>query len=168
MTGLAIAAILVAAGAPAFLESVQTHRFNAAVRQVAGDIQMVRSLVVSRGNFYAFHSRGDPLVSLPNQYRLELSTSPNGTTWPAPGDTTTNNPRVISNWQDIPNLYPGVTVSAPVDQNGQGVGGVIFNSRGMSTNPFVNAVHPLQITITASGGRVRTILISRAGGVTIQ
>jgi Tfp pilus assembly protein FimT len=168
MTGLAIAGVLVAAAAPAVLESIQTYRFNAAVRQVVGDIQRARSLAISQGDFYAFHAGADPFVNLPNQYRLELSTSPNGTLWPVPGDTTANNPNVISNWQDIPTLYSGVAVSAPVDQNGQVVTGVIFNSRGMSTNPFANVVHPLQITITAPGWRTRAILISRAGGVTVQ
>lgn len=168
MTGLAIAGVLVAAAAPAVLDTVQGYRFNAAVRQVVGDLQTARSLAVSRGNFYGFHSGGDPLVGLPSQHRLELSTSPDGTVWPVPGDTTASNPNVISDWQNVPNLYPGVTVSVPVDQNGVGVGGVIFNSRGMSVNPFFNVVHPLQITITASGGRTRTVLISRAGGVTVQ
>lgn len=167
ITSLAIAGVLVAAAVPAFLESIQAYRFNAAVRQVAGDIQMARSLAITTGGCYGLHSGSDPLVNRPNQYRLERGNC-NGTGWPTPTDTPATNSNVITGWVDVNQDFPGVTLDSMRDNASVTVNGVIFNSRGASVNPFVaGLIHPITITVTNTPGATRSIQVRSTGSVRV-
>ena len=90
---VAMLAVLANVSLPIFAATLQSSRFNGAVRQLAGEIRSARSHAVSKGGFYGVHTDS-------NRYRIESSSDV--TTW--------TSPTVITNWQDLSTQFVGVTV----------------------------------------------------------
>lgn len=146
MAGLAI---------PVFSAIMENSRFRAAADTVASDIRQARAVAVTRGNFAALR-----IATGPTRYRIERSTT--GTVWPADTDTPLSNPNVIIPWQDVAQLYPGVTVTQPVDASPATLTRVIFNSLGSSV---ATTQHPISITITSPSGTTRVVQVTAVGSV---
>lgn len=168
---IAIAAILVGAGLPAFLTLIQGSRIDGATRQVMYEIRAVQSLAVTRGGTFEFHWGADPMVGMaPGVYRIERNQTGNCADWPLPADTTATNTDVIRDWFDLAGEYAGVTIQSVEDNNNTALGGVMFNSRGASLNNCAvppAPVFPVWVCVADGEGRSRAIQIQRAGRVSI-
>ena len=162
---LGLLTIIAAVSMPYLLGAIQNSDFNSAVRQVAGDARLARSLAISRGGYYRIHSGRDPAVSDPtlnNSFRVEHSSS--GTSWvPATAHMGTSTD-VITNWQDLFTLNKGVTIVSVVDGSSTAVDGAIFNSTGASVNSS-NSLRSVNITLQKPDGTTKAIQINPAGNV---
>lgn len=147
--------IMAAVAIPVFSGIMQNSRFRAAADTVVSDIRQARAVAVTRGNFAALR-----IATGPTRYRIERSTT--GAVWPADADTPLSNPNVIIPWQDVPQLYPEVTVSQPVDASPTTLARVIFNSLG---NSVATVQHPITITITSPSGTSRVVQVTAVGSV---
>jgi len=142
---LGILATLAIIGMPWFSGLMQSYRLNAATLQVTSDLRYAQSLAVSNGGYYRFHWGNDALVNQSNSYRIEKST--NGTSWPVASATMASDPNVISSWMNIGTSYPGMTLTAVNDANNATLTGVVFNSRGSSSDPSNVSVKPAPLRI---------------------
>jgi Tfp pilus assembly protein FimT len=141
---LGLLTIIVGVSMPYLLGAIRNSDFNAAVRQVGGDARFARSLAVSKGGYYRLQTQA-------NSYRLEHSSSGS---WASPD--------VISNWQDLSNLYGGVTIQSVSTSDG-----AIFNSTGASVDSS-NAPRPVSITLHKPDGTTKAIQVDPAGNVKLQ
>lgn len=157
---LGILATLAIIGMPWFSALMQSYRLNAATLQVASDLRYAQSLAVSNGGYYRFHWGNDALVNQSNSYRIEKST--NGTSWPVASATMASDPNVINSWMNIGTSYPGMTLTAVNDANNATLTGVVFNSRGSSSDPS-----PITLSISSTAGTSNTIQVRRTGSVKI-
>ncbi len=168
LVAIAIAAILIGAGLPAFLTLIQGSRIDGATRRVMYEIRAVQNLAVTRGGTFGFHWGADPMVGMaPSVYRIESNQTGNCADWPVPADTMATNADVIRDWFDLAGEYAGVTIQSVEDNNSVSLGGVMFNSRGASMNNCAAPVFPVWVCVADGGGRLRAIQIQRAGRVSI-
>src|SRR3970040_1152117 len=79
---VALTVILVGAGIPVMMTSVESARFSAAVRQVAGDMRLARSKAVTTRWEYRIRGRDRRGGANANRYRVEGRRTP-GVSWPA-------------------------------------------------------------------------------------
>jgi hypothetical protein len=136
---------------------LQNARFRAAASQVEGDVRRARALAVTRGNFAAIR------ITAGGTYRIEVST--NGTTWPADADSPATDANVITPWENIPQLYTGVTLSQPQDTAPVTLNRIIFDSLGNSVRPGAALVNPINTTITHACCPSRTVRVTAVGSV---
>lgn len=167
---MVIAAVLVGAAMPSFLNLIRNSRIDGATRHVLYEIRSAQSLAISRGGVFGFQWGGDPgpppAGQLDSMYRIIRDTTGN-CGFPdvdAPLDGTD----VFRGWLNLAGEYPGVTIQSVQDANGTTIGGVMFNSRGASINNCVvpAPTFPLRITIVDNSGATRTLEIGRGGRVT--
>ena len=158
----ALVAILAMVSLPLFLSAIQNYRFRAAVDQIVGQIRQARAVAVTKGNVAGFHMMANPCtITTPRAYRIERSAT--GTTWPNDCDTpSTNATYVITLWQDLAQLFPGVTVSQPVDAGGTTLARITINSLG---NSVATGQHPISITITNSPSGSSVVQVTSLGSV---
>ncbi len=170
LTAVVIAAILIAAGMPTLLGTIERSRLNAAARQVVSEIRKVQSLAVTRRGVFGFHWGGDPNVTglSATQYRIERDAT-GACAWPPAGASKADpNLDVITDWLDLAAAFPGVTITAVKDNNNVVVGGVIFDAIGASVNTCTAVAFPLTVTVADNSGATRTIEVRSAGSVNIQ
>lgn len=171
IVAIVIAVILVGVAIPSFVGTIQRSRLGGATRHLVAEIRAAQSMAVTRSGFFGLHwgaDPGPPAAGRSNsEYRIEQD--PGGAcAWPAPTDTSGTNLNVITDWTDVSREYPGVTIQSVQDGGGNPVGGVIFNSRGLSLNTCVGVTFPVTLTIADNSGASQTIQVNRAGRVTIQ
>jgi Tfp pilus assembly protein FimT len=162
-----IATIMAAAAMPYLLTAVQNSEFNAAVRQIAGDARLARSLAVSRGDRYRIHAGGDAAIGDPtlnNSYRVERRNPVSG--WPATTANMATSADVLNNWQDVSTHYRGVTIQSVLDGGLTAVDGPIFNSTGASVDSS-NALRAVNITLHKPDGTTKVIQVDPAGNVRV-
>lgn len=164
---IAVIAIMAGVAMPLLLGAMQTARIDGAVRTIVSDLRNSQSLAVSRGGCAGVHFGIDPAVSRPNEFRTERNANCSAVGWPAPTDFVGGNPNVISNWYNLPLDYQGISITALKDNAGTNVNGVIFDSRGVSLNPFVAISHPVKITVSDASGATRVIEVKAAGRVQV-
>jgi Tfp pilus assembly protein FimT len=155
---LGLLTIIAAVSMPYLLGAIQNSDFNSAVRQVASDARLARSLAVSKGGYYRLQMSN-------NSYRVEHCnpcTPPVSVSWPASSAQMGASADVISNWQDLSSLYGGVTI-----QSVSTVDGAIFNSTGASVGPGNYPVTPRSVSITLQkpDGTTKVIQADPAGNV---
>lgn len=150
---LGLLAIIGAVSMPYLLGAIRNSDFNSAVRQVAGDARFARSLAISKGGYYRLQRSN-------NSYRIEHSNS--GASWPASDEQMGTSVDVISNWQDLPSLYNGITI-----QTFSVADGAIFNSTGASVDSS-NALRSVNVTLRKPDGTIKAIQVDPAGNVKIQ
>lgn len=168
---IVLTAILIGIAMPSFVGTIRRSRLGGATRHLVAEIRTAQSMAVTRSGFFGLHWGADPgppaAGRLNSEYRIEQD--PGGAcAWPAPTDTTGTNVNVVTDWTDLSREYPGVTIQTVQDGGGNTVGGVIFNSRGLSVNTCVGVTFPVTVTIADNSGATETIRINRAGNVTIQ
>ena len=157
--------IIAAVSMPYLLGAIQNSDFNSAVRQVASDLRLTRSLAVSQGGNYRCHAGGDPALGDPtlnNSYRVEHRDPVAG--WPPKTAQLGSNGDVITNWQDLSSLYGGVTIQSVVDGGGAPIDGAIFNSTGASIGSS-NNLRAVIVTLQKPGGTTKVIQVDPAGNV---
>ena len=71
---------------------------------------------------------------------------------------------VIRDWIDVSQEYPGVTIQSVLDDNGNTVGGVMFNALGASVNSCGTVTFPVRVTVADATGATHVIEIHAAGG----
>jgi len=151
---------------PLFTSVYQGYRFDGAAQTVGSDLRYAQGLAVNKGGCYGLHFGSDPLVNRPNQYRIEKGGC-NGLGWPAAADTMATNPNVITNWYNLPQDFPGVTITSLKDNASLTVNRVSFNSLGASVNPFVAISNPVTITLSNASGATRAIQVRATGSVQV-
>jgi len=164
---MAMLAVLASVSMPIFAATLQGSRVNGAVIQLDSDIRSARALALSKGGFYGLHSGRDPDIADPallHSYRIEYS--PDGVTWPATTATTGSSTAVITDWQNLPTQFTGMTVQSVVDGAANPIGGPIFNSIGASVTPSTPPViRSVTMTLAHSSGATKVIQINPAGNV---
>ena len=163
---LAVTGIVLVASSASIVTSIQTSRLKRAAGWMVSEIRQARSLALSERATIGVHWGGDPSESTPpgaNYFRVEKNT---GTTcsWPALGDTADSNPNVISDWSDLSDEYPGVSIVSVVGSDTSAIGGMAFDSRGGSVNPCAGVAYPISITITNTTG-AREVVQVRSSGI---
>ncbi len=164
---LAVTGIVLVASSASIVTAVQTSRLKRAAGWMVSEIRHARSLAVSEHATIGVHWGADPSATDPpgaNFFRVEQNT---GTTcnWPAIGDTVAGNPNVISDWADLSDEYPGVSIVSIVGADSSAIGGMAFNSRGGSDDPCTGVAYPVSITITNSVGDRQVVQVRSAGTV---
>ncbi len=165
MLTLAVLGVVLAVSSVSIVSAVQTSRLKRAAGWMVSEIRHARSLAVSEHATIGVHWGGDPSESTPpgvNYFRVEKNT---GTTcsWPALGDTVDSNPNVISDWADMSDEYPGVSIVSIVGSDSSAIGGMAFNSRGGSDDPCTGVAYPISITITNAAGATQVVQVRSAG-----
>jgi len=165
MITLAVLGAVLVLSSGSIVTAVQTSRLNRAARWMVGEIRHARSLAVSGHATIGVHWGGDPSETSPpgvNYFRLEQNT---GTTcsWPALADSVASNPNVITDWSDLSDEYPGISIVSIVGSDSSAIGGMAFNSRGASVNPCTGVAYPISITLTNTAG-VRKVVEVRSAG----
>jgi type II secretory pathway pseudopilin PulG len=162
---MVLVTILAGAGLPTLMTSVESARFNAAVRQVAGDVRLARARAVSTGWQYRIRGRDRRGGANANQYRVE---GRRGTAiaWPAETDPPQQTADLsVGPWIRITAAYPGIQL----DNSGIGVSPPFyagFDPSGRVCTPAAqcfDAVSPLRVT-RDSTGQMRQIWIAPATG----
>ena len=164
---LAVTGIVLVASSASIVTAVQTSRLKRAAGWMVSEIRHARSLAVSQRATIGVHWGADPSESTPpgaNYFRVEENT---GTTcsWPDVGDTVASNPNVITDWSDLSDEYPGVSIVSIVGADSSAIGGMAFNSRGGSVNPCTGVAYPISITITNTAGATQVVQVRSAGTV---
>ncbi len=164
---LAVTGIVLVASSASIVTAVQTSRLKRAAGWMVSEIRHARSLAVSEHAMIGVHWGADPSATNPpgaNFFRVEQNT---GTTcnWPAIGDTVAGNPNVISDWSDLSDEYPGVSIISIVGSDSSTVGGMVFDSRGGSSDPCTTIAYPITITITNIAGATQAVQVRSAGTV---
>ena len=165
LVGLGLLTIIAAVSMPYLLGAIQNSDFNSAVRQVASDARLARSLAVSKGGNYRCHAGRDPALGDPtlnNSYRVEHRDPVAG--WPPKTAQLGSNVDVITNWQDLSSLYGGVTIQSVVDGSGAPIDGAIFNSTGASIGSS-NNLRAVSVTLQKPDGTTKVIQADPAGNV---
>ena len=153
-----VLAIIASVAMPYLVGAIRNSDFNSAVRQVASESRLARSLAVSKGGYYRLQTSN-------NSYRVEHCnpcTPPVSVSWPASSAQMGASADVISNWEDLSSLYAGVTI-----QSVSTVDGAIFNSTGASVGPGNYPVTPRSVSITLQkpDGTTKGIQVDPAGNV---
>jgi Tfp pilus assembly protein FimT len=164
---LGLLTIIAAVSMPYLLGAIQNSDFNSAVRQVASDARLARSLAVSRGGYYRLHAFDKDASAYKNSYRVEHCnpcTNPPGVAWPANDAQMGSNSDVISNWQDLFTLNKGVTIVSVVDGSSTAIDGAIFNSTGASIGSS-NNLRAVSVTLQKPDGTTKVIQADPAGNV---
>lgn len=167
---MVLVAILVGSGLPVLMTSVESARFNAAVRQVAGDVRLARSKAVTTRWEYRIRGRDRRGGANANRYRVEGRRTP-AIAWPAEAATLQQTADLfVGRWISLTATYPGIQL----DNSGIGSDPPLyagFDASGGVCTPLTqcfDGVSPLRIT-KDSTGQMRQIWISPAtGNVRIQ
>lgn len=162
MVTLVVAGLMMLFATSSMLEAVRNFQLRGATRMVLDEIRHTRSLALSDVGTFGFHWGGDVGAPGPAYFRVEQNTG-TACSWPAVGDTVTSNANVITDWFDLTDEYPRVTIASIKDKNGQDLGGVAFHSRGGSDNPCAIVAYPITITVSSTSGATRTIEVQSAG-----
>lgn len=165
LAAIGIFVVLVGVSTPFISSAMQTYRLNGAARSIVGDIRYARSLAVSNGSIHGFHWGGDPndpATPGPTFYRVERNPDGACPSWPAAADGPSD-ANVITGWYDLAADYQGITIVSIT--GGVPLGGVAFDSRGVSVNPCTGVVYPVTITVRDASGAERTIEVRSAGRV---
>ena len=162
MIVLALVAVLATASTSYLIAALHTYQLNGAVRSLASDIRRTRSLAVTNHGTMGVHWGGDLSPPATRTYRIERNT---GTTcsWPADTDTAESNSSVITNWSDLSLTFSGTDILSVEDNGGNSLGGVVFNSRGVSINPCSSVTYPITVTLANEIGASRSFRIASAG-----
>jgi hypothetical protein len=126
-------------------------------------IRNAQSAAVTRDGVYAFQWGGDTAVNYPqSQFRLVRDT---GVCALPAATSVKDDTNVLAFWTDIAATYPGTRIQSVVDNSGNAVGKLMFNSRGASVNTCMTANFPITVTVADSLGKTRQIQIRSAGSV---
>ena len=162
---VALTVILVGAGLPVMMTSVESARFSAAVRQVVGDMRLARSKAVTTRWEYRIRGRDRRGGANANRYRVEGRRTP-AIAWPAEADTPQQTAdQFVGAWINLAASYPGIQL----DNSGTGSNPPFyagFDSSGKMCMPLTqcfDGVSPLVIT-KDSTGQTRQISIAPATG----
>ncbi|MEI8192207.1 MAG: hypothetical protein WCI75_21075, partial [candidate division NC10 bacterium] len=145
---------------------------DGAVRRISEDLRLTQSTAISEGiqtRLLVFNNSGQAHdhggspsgtlnitnAALANKYRIERRTSVLAS-WPAVTDNRGTNPNVLTEWNDIPLQYRGVTIDFACT--------VVFNSQGFQVT---SATGLRTVRVTGSGG-TKTVSISNIGRVSFQ
>jgi len=165
-TTLAVAAALLAVGVPAVRTTLAVYSRNGAAREVMAQIRNAQSAAVTRDGVYVFQWGGDTAVNYPQaQYRIVKDSG--GCALPA-ATVAADDSTVLATWSDLSKSYPGTRIQSVVDNGGNAVGKIMFNSRGASVNTCAAASFPITVTVADDLGYTRTIQIRSAGSVRLQ
>ncbi len=175
LLALIIAAILIGAAMPSFLNMIASSRIDGGARQVLYEIRSTQSLAISRGGVFGFHWGGDPgpppAGQLNSTYRIVRDIPPGPCNFPPVG-APVDNTDVIRGWWDLAGDYRGVTIQSVQDANNIIFGGVMFNSRGASVNtcspPLPAPAFPMTVIIADNSGTQRCIDVQRTGRVSVR
>jgi len=165
LVALGILAILAALGLPALLGLLERSRVNAGASELVGALRRAQALAVSQGGFFRVHFGSDANVGRPNSYRLERNS---GAGWPTPADTRATSPWVETEWVDLAGQYPGLTVGPPVDNAGNTLTWITYNSRGAFVDPTVPVTPPASIPVQNRSGTTRTVVAQYARAARVQ
>ncbi|MFQ5988327.1 MAG: Tfp pilus assembly protein FimT/FimU [Candidatus Methylomirabilales bacterium] len=170
LLALLIAAILIGAAMPSFMNMIASSRIDGGARQVLYEIRSTQSLAINRGGVFGFHWGGDPgpppAGQLNSTYRIVRDTT-GACGFPAVG-APVDNTNVIRGWWDLAGDYRGVTIQTVQDANNTTIGGVMFNSRGASVNTCAAVAFPVTIIIADNSGAQRCVDVQRAGRVSVR
>jgi len=160
---LTFVGIVLVISAPAARDAIGTYQRNGAARQVLSEIRRAQSLAVARGGVFGFQWGADPSVDRPDsEYRIVRDTT-ESCGFPAvdlPADGT----NVIRAWHDLSSDFSGLRIESILDNGNQPLGGVMFDSRGISVNTCTTVSFPIEVVVSDPAGRTRSIEIRAAGG----
>lgn len=161
---IVILGILSTVAIPGLLGGIHRTGVDGASRQLTEDIRLAQSSAITRGTqtrLIVFDQSGsvpdpgnlnDPTKA--NKYRIELRIGPTAL-WPSLNDNPSTNPNVLTVWQDLGNLYRGVSVTTG--------SALLFNSQGF----LVNSSAPVNTILQGPGGSktVQTTAIGKAAAL---
>ncbi len=165
-----LAAILVGAAAPVMMTGVESARFNAAARQVVGDMRLARSKAVSTGWQYRIRGRDRRGGPNANRYRMEGRRTA-GIAWPAEAalpQLTAD--QYVGPWIQLDASYPGIQL----DNSAAGTDPPFyagFDSSGKTCTPLtqcLDGIAPLTITRDTTGHTRQISIAPATGHVRVQ
>jgi hypothetical protein len=170
MGAVALAVILLGAGLPIMMSSVESARFSAAVRQVVGDMRLARSKAVTTRWEYRIRGRDRRGGPNANRYRVEGRRTP-AITWPAEADTPQQTADLfVGAWINLGASYPGIQL----DNSGTGSNPPFyagFDPSGKICMPLTqcfDGVSPLIITKDSTGQTRQISIALGTGHVRVQ
>lgn len=163
---------LAAVAMPGILGGIMRSGVDGSARRISEDLRLTQSTAISEGvqaRLLVFNSSGQAHdhggspsgtmnitnTAMANKYRIERRTSPLGS-WPAVTDNRGTNPNVLTEWNDIPLNYRGVTINFACT--------LVFNSQGFQ---ITSATGLRTVRVTGPGG-TKTVSISNIGRVSFQ
>ena len=163
-TVVSIVGVLATIGMPGLIGGIQRTGADGASRQLTEDIRLTHHTSFSRGyptRIIIFNSSGvaqNPTgadltdTTKANMYRVEMRA---GSSWPALSQTRSTTADVLTDWNNLPSNFRGVTVTT---------GRVIaFNPQGF----LADSAASLDATVQGVGG-TKTVRTSVIGKATIQ
>jgi len=162
---LAVILVMTAISVPFTLNTIRTHRRDAAARHLLWQIRSTQSLATSRNAVIGF--QWGPDVSWgADTYRIVRDTTKSCglPAASAPEDGT----NVIEGWFAFGEAFPGATIQSITDASSASVGGVMFNPIGASVNTCATVNFPVTIVVADTSGRTRTLEITSAGSTRLQ
>ncbi len=162
---LVVILVMTAVSLPVALNTIRTHRREAAARHVLWQLRSSQSLATSRNAVIGF--QWGPNAGRPaSTYRVVRDTT-GSCGFPA-ASAAEDGTNVIEGWFDLGEAYRGITIQSIRDASGSPVGGIMFNPIGASVNTCATVLFPLTLVVADAAGRTRTIVVSRAGATQLR
>jgi prepilin-type N-terminal cleavage/methylation domain-containing protein len=172
VVAMCIVGILAAVTVPGILGGILRTGVDGAARRISEDLRLTQSTAISEGlqtRLLAFNNSGQAHdhggspsgtlnltnTAMANKYRIERRSSALAS-WPAVTDNRGTNPNVLTEWNDVPLQYRGVTIDFACT--------VVFNSQGFQVT---SATGLRTVRVTGTGG-TKTVSISNIGRVSFQ
>ena len=157
---LLLASVILTVAVPMTLDTIRSSRGRGAAHEVLAQIRRAQSMSVMRGDVFTW--QWGPSTSYPaSEFRLVRDLG--SCSFPA-NTASEDDVDVIRDWIDVSQEYPGVTIQSVLDDNGNTVGGVMFNALGASVNSCGTVTFPVRVTVADATGATHVIEIHAAGG----